>query len=193
MRHMVPPDTTVVLAASRVLGHAIAGATRHTPTRVIEHDEITMLTHVSTVIVAFDRESDLNLVGEVTHRWPEASCLVVYDARARHFLTRAVRSYCVSALAMDELELVDDVLGLVAKGHAVLPADALGEISRHEVPPLGLTSAEIGWLIQLRSGTTVAALARTAGYSERSMHRRLHDLYGRIGVAGRGEALRMLE
>lgn len=45
------------------------------------------------------------------------------------------------------------------------------------------------WLAALASGSTVARLANETGYSERVMFRRLADLYGRLGVSGRAEAI----
>ena len=45
------------------------------------------------------------------------------------------------------------------------------------------------WLGLLARGATVAALADQVGYSEREMFRHLHDLYSRIKVRNRTEAL----
>jgi len=48
---------------------------------------------------------------------------------------------------------------------------------------------EAQWLQALATGQTVADLARSAGYSERELYRRLRNVYGRLGAAGRAEAL----
>lgn len=45
------------------------------------------------------------------------------------------------------------------------------------------------WLVALADGRTVAALARSAGYSQREMYRLLSDVYGRLGATTRTEAL----
>jgi len=55
---------------------------------------------------------------------------------------------------------------------------------RPEVDP-----EEVAWLIELAAGRTVARLADDSGFSERAMFRRLHDLYTRLGVSGRSEAI----
>jgi DNA-binding NarL/FixJ family response regulator len=51
------------------------------------------------------------------------------------------------------------------------------------------SNRERNWLQELASGTTVTQLAEQSGYSERSMYRLLQDLYRRIGVRTRTEAL----
>ncbi len=48
---------------------------------------------------------------------------------------------------------------------------------------------EAEWLRGLAAGTTVAGLAESAGYSERELFRMLHELYVRIGVGNRTEAI----
>jgi DNA-binding NarL/FixJ family response regulator len=55
--------------------------------------------------------------------------------------------------------------------------------------PSRLTVHEIQWLRELAEGTTVAHLAELTGYSERAMFRLLRDLYARMGVRNRTEAL----
>ena len=48
---------------------------------------------------------------------------------------------------------------------------------------------EAGWLRQLAAGVPVCDIADSVGYSEREMFRMLHDLYVRIGVRNRTEAI----
>ncbi|MFI6503799.1 response regulator transcription factor [Nonomuraea typhae] len=48
---------------------------------------------------------------------------------------------------------------------------------------------ELEWLRRLAAGARVADLAHRAGLSERTMFRRLHDLYQRMRVHDRTEAL----
>lgn len=55
--------------------------------------------------------------------------------------------------------------------------------------PPRLVVAERAWLRELAQGSTVTALARTAGYSEREMYRLLAKLYTRLAATGRTEAL----
>ena len=60
--------------------------------------------------------------------------------------------------------------------------------SMHALRP-EVNAEEVDWLASLAAGTTVTRLAEDTGYSERVMFRRLHDLYGRLGVTGRAEAI----
>jgi DNA-binding NarL/FixJ family response regulator len=52
-----------------------------------------------------------------------------------------------------------------------------------------LTEEQVQWLRELASGVTIAQLANQAGYSERAMYRLLNNLYERLGVTNRTEAL----
>ena len=49
--------------------------------------------------------------------------------------------------------------------------------------------SEVDWLHQLAGGLTVGQLAAQVGYSERMMFRLLRELYDRLQVKGRTEAL----
>lgn len=53
----------------------------------------------------------------------------------------------------------------------------------------GLSERDISWLRALSRGATIAQLADTMGYSERAMYRLLRDLYRRMNVANRAEAV----
>jgi len=61
-------------------------------------------------------------------------------------------------------------------------------------PPTGserddwLTPAETAWLRALALGQAVGRIAMDSGLSERTMYRRLTEVFDRIGVAGRSEA-----
>lgn len=48
---------------------------------------------------------------------------------------------------------------------------------------------ELSWLRALAGGSTVQTIARSAGYSERMLYRRLRELYRRLGVSTRTQAL----
>ncbi|MBL0885601.1 helix-turn-helix transcriptional regulator [Myceligenerans indicum] len=52
-----------------------------------------------------------------------------------------------------------------------------------------LSEAEVRWLRGLARGTPVVDLATAEAYSERAMYRRLADLYRKMGVGTRGEAI----
>ena len=68
--------------------------------------------------------------------------------------------------------------GAVPPGHPAAPS---------------LTVVEQAWLRRLATGGTVAGLARSCGYSEREMYRRLSAVYQRLGARTRTEALLLAE
>lgn len=53
----------------------------------------------------------------------------------------------------------------------------------------GVTEEEISWLRALAQERAVVEIATAHGYSERSLHRRLKDLWSKMGVAGKTEAI----
>ncbi len=66
------------------------------------------------------------------------------------------------------------VTRLASRAHAALHVDHVEEVR---------------WLKALASGTTIAALAESVGYSERVLYRRLATLYGYLGAKRRSDAL----
>jgi DNA-binding NarL/FixJ family response regulator len=77
------------------------------------------------------------------------------------------------------------------EGHSVLPLDIARSFAA-EYPcsrELTLDGDEVRWLRSLAYGTTVTRLAEDAGYSERTMYRRLTQLYRRLRVSNRIEAV----
>ncbi len=78
-------------------------------------------------------------------------------------------------------------------GWARLPVGTMTAIAAewpgaHTTRP-DVTDEEVGWLASLASGETVARIADEAGYSERALFRRLKEVYERLGVSSRGEAM----
>ncbi len=86
------------------------------------------------------------------------------------------------------------VLHCAARGHTVLPRELVRALCRPaSLPPPSLTPTEQAWMRRLAAGGTVAGLARTCGYSEREMYRRLSTVYLRLGARTRTEALLLAE
>ena len=56
-------------------------------------------------------------------------------------------------------------------------------------PQAWITGDEAEWLRALADGATVAALAERIGYSERETFRMLGELYAKVGVRNRTEAI----
>ena len=77
-------------------------------------------------------------------------------------------------------------------GFSVLPIAVVQALAAPH-PPVGTgpppPAHELDWLRELAGGATVAQLAGRSGYSERAMFRLLRDLYRRLEVSSRTEAL----
>jgi DNA-binding NarL/FixJ family response regulator len=96
----------------------------------------------------------------------------------------------------DPGEIVE-ALQAALEGRTRLPSD-ITRMLASEWPDLHAPRPEIDedeadWLIALAGGSTVARLADDTGYSERAMFRKLHDLYERLGVTTRAEAIVVAE
>jgi len=79
------------------------------------------------------------------------------------------------------------------QGNVILPIDVLRALAAPDKVAENLdispSPQEIDWLQQLADGLTVNQLASRVGYSERMMFRLLRDLYNRLRVKGRTDAL----
>jgi DNA-binding NarL/FixJ family response regulator len=92
------------------------------------------------------------------------------------------------------LERIIGVLHAAIAGDACLPAPVVQAIAagRGGGQAAGgscVSPTEVGWLRLLAQGTHVVELARLAGYSERAMYRLLSQLFQRMAVANRHEAI----
>jgi len=75
------------------------------------------------------------------------------------------------------------------QGYSLLPTSVAQRMSRDSGAGTAVSGEEAGWLRSLADGVTIAQLASTAGYAERSMYRLLRNLYERLGVNNRHEAI----
>lgn len=120
-------------------------------------------------------------------------CVValVQDTSVDTYL-EALRCGARSAVAWSAApELVAQVVEAAISGHALLPAEVLASLARR-VPggaALDVSDEERHWLCVLAEGSTVGQLAAEGRRSERGMHRLLHDLYARMRVTKRSEAI----
>ncbi len=94
-----------------------------------------------------------------------------------------------------ELDDTVDVIGSAAAGQTLLPTAVAQALCRpSDAQPPQISDRERSWLRALAAGrTTVAGLARSAGYSEREMYRLLSGLYARLGASTRTQALLVAE
>jgi DNA-binding NarL/FixJ family response regulator len=92
-----------------------------------------------------------------------------------------------------EPESVKRVFDAAVEGKSLLPTEVVRALasprSSLNEDEAALSARELEWLKGLASGLTVAQLADRFGYSERAMFRLLRDLYARMRVQNRTEAL----
>lgn len=93
----------------------------------------------------------------------------------------------------DEPEAFVAVLGEVLDGRSSIPVglarSLAARIPAAPDPEAWVGPDDVTWLRGIAEGKTVAGLADEVGYSEREMFRLLRDLYLRIGVRSRTEAI----
>lgn len=120
---------------------------------------------------------------------------VLVETATPEVCAQALRSGVTAIItASDEPDRVVTVLRCAAQGQTVLPRDVVQALCRPAtLPAPTLTPVEQAWLRRLAAGGTVAGLARSCGYSEREMYRRLSTLYLRLGARTRTEALLLAE
>lgn len=121
--------------------------------------------------------------------------VVLVDVATAEVCATAVRAGVTGILTVDDAS--DDVVAVLqaaACGRTVLPREVVQALCRPEsAAPPSLTTTEQNWLRRLAAGGTVSGLARSCGYSEREMYRRLSALYLRLGARTRTEALLQAE
>ena len=108
-----------------------------------------------------------------------------YSAALRHGATAAAPWEAAP-------EYIVRVLHGASDGLTVLPLEVARSLAKSDCSstvPHWVTASTVELLRSLADGVTVGALARRVGCSERAMYRRLHCLYGRMGVSNRSEAI----
>jgi DNA-binding NarL/FixJ family response regulator len=85
-----------------------------------------------------------------------------------------------------------DVIVAAAQGEVLLPsqaAQAMAKLAHRERPSTELDAVDLELLRALSEGTTVANIADRLHYSERTVRRYLQNVYLRLGVRNRAEAI----
>jgi DNA-binding CsgD family transcriptional regulator len=162
----VPAQPLVTLAAHRLLGE-IATAAGH---RLMAADHLTAALDLATACDApFERALTLLAVAELR---------------------------LLTGLADEVAPLLDDVRGIcepLGAGPALARVDALTARLTQEPPgrryPAGLTPREVDVLRLLPRGLSNAEIAASLFVSPRTIQTHLSNLYGKLGVAGRAEAI----
>jgi DNA-binding NarL/FixJ family response regulator len=146
------------------------------------------------VFLTLDTDAEWQLLAELAQERPGPVVLAVLtDANVASYL-RALAAGAVAAIPRDATAgQLREVFEQAVGGRSLLPVDVVRALSGSSAPPTqpgdGLTGRDVDWLRDLARGSTVARLAEKAGYSERAMFRLLQNLYRRMGVRNRVEAL----
>lgn len=125
---------------------------------------------------------------------PHVPVVVVLPELTLTSLAEALRRGAIAAVddSWDEGSIAQVVNGAIS-GMSLIPGRITAAMAQLVPDESGLASLvspeELSWLRSMAGGTTVADLAEEVGYSERAMFRHLKELYRRLGVKNRTEAL----
>ncbi|MEU4693854.1 DNA-binding response regulator [Actinoplanes sp. NPDC023714] len=146
----------------------------------------------ATVLLTVDTDDDWRLLTRLADTGRHAVIAVLVSPTDAGGVA-AVRAGAVSVIGRSAPpEMLLRVVAGLANGQATVPLGALRLLTADPAAPDDgdrPPPEEIAWLRTLAGGSTVAALADQAGYSERAMFRLLQGLYQRLGVRTRVEAL----
>jgi DNA-binding NarL/FixJ family response regulator len=136
---------------------------------------------------------DWELLEQLGGHCPQLVVVAVLTDATPDSYRDAINAGACSAVAWDaDLDHLREVLDAALNKHALLPTDlvrAMTAASSHAPAREWISDEELGWLKILSQGSTIAALATKTGYSERTMYRLLHGLYGRMQVSNRSDAV----
>jgi DNA-binding NarL/FixJ family response regulator len=146
------------------------------------------------ILLTVHAATDWDLLSDLCHMRDDVVVVAVLEEATVASYLRAISSGAAGAMprtvSMPELRAV--FLAAV-EGSTLLPTEVVRALARRETDTATAaehpSTREIGWLRDLANGTSVARIADNAGYSERMMFRLLRDLYARLGVRNRTEAL----
>ena len=147
------------------------------------------------VLVTLGSREDWLLLRRLRGQGDGVAVLALLDTTDVPTLAQAVRAGADGTLERScPPQVLCDAVQRVCDGRGSVPVPVLRALAGAEAaqvhgtggPP---TEGELTWLRELSRGATVRQLAERTGYSERTMYRLLHGLYGRLAVGTRTEAL----
>jgi DNA-binding NarL/FixJ family response regulator len=146
------------------------------------------------VFLTLQSAQDWSLLVELQKAATAVTVVAVLTDISTPTWVRAILSGAAAAVPRDAPpETIRRVFEAVMSGESLLPFDVVRALASGREPAAvnreRLEPREIEWLRGLATGATVAQLAERAGYSERAMFRLLRDLYSRMRVKNRTEAL----
>ncbi|GAA4949084.1 hypothetical protein GCM10023334_062530 [Nonomuraea thailandensis] len=147
----------------------------------------------AAVLLTLGSAADWSLLSQLVEAEPGLLVIAVLDEAGEETYVNALTAGAVGAVPRDARpEAVRQVVEAAVRGTSLLPAGVVRALVARAAGGRagGVPSArEIEWLRRLSQGTTVGRLADEVGYSERAMFRQLSDLYAKLHVKNRMEAL----
>jgi DNA-binding NarL/FixJ family response regulator len=148
----------------------------------------------SAVVAGIDEDADLDAVHYFSLEHPHIPVIAVITELTLTSFAEAIRQGSTAVIDEDDpTEAIVLVLASALEGRPAVPQHLLRALAQL-VPDARdaeswLDPTQVSWLRAMARGVTVAELAQDIGYSERAMFRNLKNLYIRIGVRNRTEAL----
>jgi DNA-binding NarL/FixJ family response regulator len=151
----------------------------------------------TVVMLTLETRADWAMLERLQRVSPEVVVVAVLPDASVPYYVRAIVAGAVAVVPRDAapatvLRVFEDAL----QGVSALPQNVVAalaaphERSEHVPEP---SDAELAWLRGLADGSTVAQLAERNGYSERAMFRMLRELYRKLEVKNRTEALMLAQ
>ncbi|WP_220449105.1 hypothetical protein [Nonomuraea mesophila] len=146
------------------------------------------------MLLTLEYERDWEILGKFRDMAATHAVIALIGEEPAVLGARAVRAGAQSVLPRGVAAgMLRRTVEATSEGQAVLPAVVATALATgahradgNAKPP---SPRQLSWLRQLTKGSTVAQLARRAGYSERAMFRLLQALYEEMGVATRIQAI----
>jgi DNA-binding NarL/FixJ family response regulator len=144
------------------------------------------------LLITIRSDSEWETVNRHRHNCPSLVVVALLIDASPAGYRDAFRAGACSAVAFDApVDTIVAVLRAALDQHVLLPielAQALAVGDNGDTQDW-VTDTEAQWLRHLKTGMTIATLSEKVGYSERSLYRLLHDMYGRMQVSNRTEAI----
>jgi DNA-binding NarL/FixJ family response regulator len=162
----------------------------HTPADVVawarEHPR-------GPVLLSVLSDDDWDLLGALCRLRPRPPIIAVTTEDSGSGVRALLLGARSVLLRSADVPAVERAVVATVEGEAVMPAAVANALCTARPPAQvsrpALSAEQVAWLRDLSAGRTVAALAKEAGYSERAMYRFLRDVYARLGVRTRIEAI----
>jgi DNA-binding NarL/FixJ family response regulator len=146
------------------------------------------------VILTIDGAAPLRCVSDLVRRREDVVLIALLPTLDGDAAATALRAGASTVAHRDEdTDRLLTIIGHALTGDTLLPVD-LARLLAHTPPvdqtdQIGLTPDEVRWIGRLARNDSVAKVAADAGVSERTMYRRLDQVFRRIGVHNRIEAI----